>query len=346
VQLETGVEWVAAALAVWAVWRSVPRAPALDHERLLHVALSTRLRGEVEAAGGDLRVWEGQVLGAVLYHPAFRDPGPRLRDPATAPVPVPAREGERALLEQLGRLPDPSARLRAAWVEDPRVLEALLDDPARLGPAHDPATVLGPAVGWDAVAEWGPAVGAALGRRLGHVVVLAVGVPWAAALGAAAPGQRVVIWDALPETDPADRGVLRGFEALFGAASDRFVWVVGGAHFEGALRVLHAWPELRDRLLGVVAVAPAVSPALPWVEAHFTHEQMEPELQRAIPYLLLRVVDPEDPLATDWTPLPVPPVPESGRASIAVHELGVVPREGLSDAVLACGIWVLLAFVA
>lgn len=344
-RLETWVELAAGALAVWAVWRSVPRAPALDHERLLHVALATRLRGEVEAAGGDLRAWEGRVLGAVLYHPAFRDPGPRLRDPTTAPVPVPAREGERALLEALARLPDAPARLRAAWVEDPRVLEALLDDPARLGAAHDPAGVLGPAADWEAVAGWGPAIGEALQRRLGHVVVLAVGVPWAAALGAAAPAQRVVIWDTLPETDPADRGVLRGFEALFSAPSDRFVWAVGGANLEGALRILHAWPELRDRLVGLVAVGPAVASALPWVEAHFTHEQMEPELQRVIPYLLLRVVDPDDPLATDWTPLPVPPVPESGRATIAVHELGAVPREGLPDAVLAAGIWVILAFV-
>ena len=100
---QTAAEIAVLALALGAAWLSIRKPTPLDWERLWKSVLATIIRGEVERAGGDQAVWWSRLRG-VPFHPVGRDAGAKLNRADPADVGIPALEGERALVERLGRL--------------------------------------------------------------------------------------------------------------------------------------------------------------------------------------------------------------------------------------------------
>lgn len=342
--VDLAVELAAACLAGWAAWKTLPRAPALDLQRLFKVTLATVLRGEIEARDGDAEEWEA-ALASVPYHPAGREAEARLRDPRAAPVPVPALEGERALLQHLEAEPDPPARFRRMYREEPAALDALMSDPAQLGPDYDPASRFGPEADWDAVAAWSAPLQAGLARRLGHVLLVDLDSELAGALSEALPDGRLA---ALPPGSP--EALLSALDGLLTAPSDRLILATRGRHVPAVLRALHAGPGLRDRTLAVLSLGGALRTAEDeaWLAQHFTHEQMEPELQRTLVYASVIDVDPAQPLARSWAAqrFDEPPTPASGRRTIEAVDLGPLVLSDLPPAALARAVWVLAGTLA
>lgn len=342
---QTLVEVAAAGLALWAAWKSLPRAPKRDWERLFKVALATVLRGEVEAEGGDVAAWQ-ERLQVLPYHPAGRQPELRLERPDPATLPSPALEGERALVERLRGLPDAPSRWHHMFTEDHRGLDALMSDPALLGPDYDPVSRFGPEATWDAIAAWSEAWLAGLRRRLDHVVLVDFGSPLAEALREAGPGLSIVQLDP-PGDDPEP--CLVALAALLEDPARRLVLICPAPHVLALLQLLHANPGLRDRLLALLCPGGLLAPpaAQSWLQAHFNHTEMEPELQRAIPYLSWVEVDPARPLDANWRGqrFPNPPVPDSGRRSIDPIDLGPLVQGALPAPVLARATCVLIGFL-
>ncbi len=329
----------AGGLALWAAYRSIPRAPSRDLERVLKTALATVLRGEVEAEGGSPEEWAEVVAALVPYHPAGRDPEGKLSAPSLDAIPTPALPGERGLVEALIALPDPQSRWRRLLVDSEQTLDALLSDPAILGPDYDPATVIAHDVDWEAVAAWSACVREGLSRRMAHLVLAGIDTDIASELAAQAGlrGLRCSGGDDL----------LAALQEPLVAASDRLVLVAEGEGICAALLALEASAGLRDRVVAVISIGGAIG-ATPELDTRFTHDRMDTELNRATPYLAVQVVDPADPMATDWAGqrFPVPAPTSSGRAPIVPIDLGPIPPDWLSQRQpqLARALWIVLAF--
>jgi hypothetical protein len=333
------VELLAVVLAVIAAWLSVRPAPDLDWERLFKTALVTVIRGEVESVGGDAAAWWGRVRGIVPYQPAAQRPDALLESPDTDEIPVPARDGERALATTMAALESPAERW-AEMFESEVTRQELLLDPAMLGPAYDPSTVLAPDLGWDAVAAWSVALQDALTRRLAEVVVLAA-APWHERLVAAAPHVRVV---PLP-VDGADPAAdASAIAATLTANADRCFILTTAGVVQPVLRALHATPQLRDRVLGLLHLGGELDRE--WLAAHFHHEQLDTELNRRTGYMSLIDVDPDEPLARSWADqrFPVPPVPRTGWTPIEAVDLGPLAIDRVEPELLTRALWVLIVF--
>ena len=345
--VELWVELAAAGLAGWAAWKTIPRPPTLDWERLFKVTLATVLRGEVEREEGDLDAWRAR-LAPVPYHPAGRQPEVRIARPESAPIPTPALDGERALLERLQQHDTPVARFDAMYRADPLAQDALLSDPALLGADYDPERCFGPGATWDAVASWSEPLQQGLQRRLDHVVVACFEPGLASALAAALPTARV---EAGARTDAPDASAAEALDALLPAKSDRLVVLLPGPDVPWLLRLLHAFPGLRDRVHTVWSLGGALFDTdedRTWGAEHFRHEELEPELQRALNYVGFIAVDPTAPLASGWAEqrFVEPPLPATGRRSIDAIDLGPLDLQGLGTASVARAIWVTLGRLA
>lgn len=344
-QPETLVELSALALAAWAAIKSIPRPPALDWERLFKVALATVIRGEVERAGGALPEWEQAVLGRVLYHPAAGDqPERKLIDPLSAPVPVPARPGERALIEALAKLGDVPARFKWMYTEEHGAAEALFLHPEALGAAYDPALALAPGLDWEALAGWTEPVQQALARRLDFVILVDLGGALGAALAEAAPGMRSVTEDPTLEGEALATALL----GRLSAPSDRLVVLAQGSAALTLLQAMRHSPALIDRVAAVVSVAGALSASpedAAWLEQNFTHEGMEPELHRAIPYISLLDAAPDGSSPLPWPAqrFPSPPPVSSGRDAIDAIDLGPLVLSALRPRDVARALGLLLS---
>jgi len=332
------VEIAAVLLAAWAVYRTLPRPPRLDWERLLKVSLSTVLRGALEAEDKDFEDWQAAVSDLVPYHPAGRDPEAKLRQPDPAALPTPALDGERALVEALAALPDPPARWKRLYADPNQIELSLLIDPASLGDDYRAEAFFGADVSWEDVAAWSDAARAGLQRRLSHVIV--AGGPLAVTLAEQA---------GLRSLATLDEGAL---EAGRAQASDRLVLVLEGDAVLPALQRLHDDAQLRDWVLAVIAVGGDIcesEAAAAWVAAHFNHDELDTELNRSTPYAALPVVDPADLGAVDWSGQrwPVPPELPSGRAPIQAVDLGPVPPQWLGSderrVQLSRALWVVIA---
>ncbi len=336
--LELTVELVALVLALVAACLSMRSAPDLDWERLLKVALSTVTRGEVESAGGEQAQWWARIRGVVPYHPAGRQPEAKLESPDPEQVAVPALEGERALVARLEVLQTPAERWQAMYEGD-ATQEALLSDPALLGPAYDPAGVLAPDVGWGEVAAWTDTLQDALARRMTEVVVLVVGTDLASPMAQAVPHARV------KAVVPASGEILAAafLDALPGPA-DRAVIFAGGTDVLSVLQALHHESALRDRVLAVLSLGGVLTGD--WIEKNFTHAGMDTELNRATAYMDIVDVQPDAPLAQPWAAqcFPQPPTPSSGWTPIERVGLGPLPLVLQEPVLLARALWVLLAF--
>ncbi len=331
----TIVEIGAAALALYAGWKSLPRPVHRDGERLLKVTLSTLARGTVEAADGTVDDWRDAVLPAVLFHPAGRSPEAKLLAPSLDEVPTPALEGERALVEELLRTEDPTQRLQRMYVQAEAASEALLTDPALHGEAWDLSEHMAPDMSWDDVATWSEKLQGVLQRRLGHIRAVELGdtgIP----LGDALPGpDSARLTPALPEPPEdavawrpgsAEEALAAELVTLCERADERMVLLAAGPHGAPLLRALVASPELRDLVNAVVFVDPQWTEAdRAWMAAWFTHPALEPEVVRDVPYATLLRCDPDDPESwSAWTQqrLPLPPDPPTGRTVVDVVDFG------------------------
>lgn len=323
------VEGLAVGLAGWAAWLSIPRAPALDWERLFKVSLSVGVWAELEAAATDATSieaqWRNTLQDAVPYHPAGRLWREKLSGPDAFEVPVPALSGERALLEALSRLDTPEARYDrlfgpTAHATDPAVAESL-GDPRTLGDAYDPRRLFGPDADWEAVAAWSPAVQAGLERRLEHIVVLELGLPADRSVGSVLGNVRH--HSAHDPSDAPDGGWM----ALFEAPSDRLVVVLHGSMLRAWLHTLTQSPALVDR--GVLIVAVGGAPAADDKERQELTELLEseallPELQRRTPIAVVDDIHPAHPLVTGMAPIRLDTT-DPARLGVRWVDLGPLP---------------------
>lgn len=328
--VETAVELSALALAIGAAWLSLRKPAELEWERLWKVLLATVIRGEVEANGGDQAQWWSR-LAAVPFHPAGRAAASKLNAPDLDQIPVPALDGERALVERLSALESVEERWNLMFRTDAAVQEELLSDPDELGPAYDPSTVLAPGAGWRQVANWDATVQSAIARRMADTVLVVVGRP-AEPFERAVPHGSVLTMDAVSD------------DALLAAVPEsqqRLVVVVEGPLTADVLRVLHGSPSLRDRVLTVVALAPEFDEE--WMAGHFLHDPFDTELNRQTPYVSITNAHPTDASIADQR-FPVPPELPSGWAPIAPIDLGLLPLTDHDPDLLARALWVLVCF--
>lgn len=311
--VETIVEIAALGLLGWGVYKTMPRVPERDWERLFKLLLATLIRGEVEE----------RLLSA--------DAGRKATANARA-------EWESQLVSQV---PYPA---------EARPLDVLMSDPA-MEVGEDPTAVLGPEATWDAIAGWQPAVGEGIARRLGHVVFVGLGLSAGDAMAAAVEADIVDLTElsgrvgrppALMDRSEAGLALAEAILEQLPERSQRLVILAAGEHAFAILVALRSSEALRDRALAVVTLGGVLASEErdAWLAAQFTHERMDPELARTIAYV--HVIDADtDPAAQR---LVEPPLPPSGRRSIEIVDLGPLPLGGADPARLARALWVLLAF--
>ena len=328
------IEAAAGALTLWAAWKTLPRPPALDAERLFKQVLATVLRGEVEAAGGELADWVNALEG-VPYHPLARDTEQRLNDPGGASIPTPPREGERALLDRLSACDSPESRWRLLFRDDPRGQASLLEDPAMLGSAYDPATWFGPEATWDAVADWAAPLQQGLRRRLAHVVFVDATALFGEHGEAALPGLR---------TAPLGASLEASAKPLLDSPADRIVVIARGEHMPAVLDELVGQPTLVDRVVGVVSLGGAVAQDPKAWRSQFQHAALEPEIQRTVLFVSLVDIDVDAPMARPWAvqSFVEPPLPDTGRRSIECVDLGPLDVTRVAPHALVRSLLVLL----
>lgn len=220
--------------------------------------------------------------------------------------------------------------------EGPVPAEGWDGDPADLGEPFDPARRVGPACTWEAVAAWTPAAQAAVARRLDDVRVVWLEPP---AL-------------ALPGVDPSvlvdPEGVMPALERLCAAPDVRLVFFARNA--PGAvLRLLHAWPGVRDRTALVWFFGADLDAEREWLVENFAHLAFDVELARRLPFLTLRLERAGRAEGADAGEggMQVLRAPDpADREVIQVVDLGVAPRDVASDPTLEQAIVVTLAAVA
>ena len=212
-----------------------------------------------------------------------------------------------------------TAVLRAIWGVPPPV-SGVADLPGEVPPELAPARRLGPGLDWSDVAAWTPAVEAAIRRRLANVTLV-----WFETPAFDVPGVETRV---LPGTE----GVDEALESLLARADARVI-VVAKEAASSVLALLADAPMLRDRLRAALFVG--ATPDAAWLAAHFDHAHFDVEVDRAVPYLSLRLPGTEA--------LPDPPEPPTARRSIASIDLGEVDPAALPDPRLARAIAALLA---
>jgi hypothetical protein len=336
---------VAASVAAAAAWLHHPRAPALEAERWFKLWVATRLRGVIETRAGSSDAWVIAVLRFVPYHPLGRQPAAKVHRPDAWRPADGWLEGEQALVQRLAAEPTEAARWSLLYDRDERGVEARLADPATLGPAYDPVSILGGGQSWDAVAAGG--LLPALARRLGAAWVLVDGRGAGPdLLGAVARGVPGSV--RIPSEDDLEGWVNSLHAALqqqVEAPADRVVIVAADTGIQAVLRVLVRDPGLRDRVLAVVSIG-GVLGGLPdddgplgeralsdWMGRWFGHDTLDTDALVPTPYLALQWWDIDaDPSGALGVPIraarwPAPRAPAGVPESILPIELGLLPTD-------------------
>ncbi|MCA9491397.1 MAG: hypothetical protein KC621_15805 [Myxococcales bacterium] len=332
---------MAGVLAAGIAWLQVPRAPVLDGERWLKVMLCTLVRGEVERAGGDADRFE--ALDGKFYVPTDigRLPERKIANPAASIAGV-AADGEQALVERLAALPDPRARIRFLYEEDPVGLEAKASDPFDLGPAYDPALHLGDPASWDSLAAWhdgDDAFGVAVRRGIEARWVLLEGRPEHASgwLGAMATVLGEVA-TTLPWQDREPEALAVQLRELAPRPEDRLVLIAEEASLPALLMALVAHATLRDQVLAVLSIGGviggrtdtadgplSVAVREDWMAANFDQAALDTEVVRLTPYLSVQRLDPEAwPPGLPGLPIQAQRFPQPGQGDAVVETIEAV----------------------
>jgi hypothetical protein len=346
---------VAAGIA-WVQW---PRPPELDGERWFKLVLATLLRGRSDAAGQNAEAWAKTVLELVPYHPAGRFPERKISNPTAAVLPGAAQPGETPLVEALARRAEPAARWAWMYDEDDVGIAARLDDPADLGPAYDPATVLGADLGWDALAAW--AAGddrfrEGLGRQLGATKwVLVEGrsrrLPRQSSV---LPAIAAVVPDAVvvPFGAGGEESLERTLREVAPEVSDRLVLVGEEAGVTRMLRVIHDAADIRDQVVAVVSIGGVIggrdddvgpyarAACQDWLAGSFVQRELETDVVRLTPYLAVQWLD-----RGAWPPgvyglpleaqrFPEPDAEGATATTVEVVDLGPLPADRNLDPAL------------
>ena len=116
-------------------------------------------------------------------------------------------------------------------------------------------------------------------------------------------------------------------EKLFCARGARLA-LFGAAFYNQSLGGAKAFDGLRDRVLAVVLIDPELADRQDWLTKHFNHQDFDTELARPTGWFQLRFLETHpsvQQVADRALGLPIPPKPESGRVSIELVELGLLP---------------------
>jgi len=294
-------------VAVLAMWFHVPRVPELDAERWFKSILATMLRGRCEQEQASGEDWAARVVREVPYHPAGRFPERKVTSPETWVPAGPYVEGEQALIERLGTLPDQAARWRWMYLEDEVGMSARLVDPVELGASYSFDAMLGGVDGWAALSQVGASDASSLNKlveRVGAVWVLVEGrgeMEAPTVLGHLAhhigAKVRVVAHDDQQSGLPA--------ALLDELQLEPAVMFVG--EDVGSLRILKSLaerPALRDRVEAVLAVSSPLcgleghehfetSSTTDWMGAWFGHDTLDTDRVWPTPYLSMQWIDVE-----------------------------------------------------
>jgi hypothetical protein len=213
---------------------------------------------------------------------------------------------------------------------------------ASLGSDGEIAPVTGMGLSWPDVAQWSEGLQAALHRRLHGVVAADLGSGRAATLASQVPGLRsgsVDVHALVADDGGLDLARAQRLMDLLVAPSDRLILVLGPGEVAPALQSLHAAPGLRDRLVALVSWGGGAG-EVSWLGAHFDHDQLDTELNRATPYICLGA----PPSAADAPRFPEPPLPKHGRRTVDAIDLSSVDLSTDDPVLTARALWVVLAF--
>lgn len=307
----------AGALGAATLWWARPRPVALDWERFFKLSLVTLLRGQVERTQGGPEDWAALGRSKVWYAAAGRHPFQKLLAPDSSRLEVPALDGELALTQALESLETPEARLERLYA--PELDAALYEEPESAGPQWLLPQYLGQGADWNSLASWAESVPGALQRKGGQVWIQldALDLPLSELLPRT---------HRLTPSTPEDTA--KAIDALGPEAADRFVLLATGTQAAILLRTLHAFDGLRDRVLAVVLIDPALETEQAWLAAHFNHQDFDTELARPTGWFQLRFVSrtpTAEALQAASKGLPSPPDQESGRIAIEDVALGLLP---------------------
>ena len=307
----------AGALAAATLWWARPQPVALHWERFFKLALLTQIRGRVQAESGQAEDWAREGREKVWFSAAAREPFEKLLRPSPDKLTVPALPSELGLTQALQELSSPTERLVRLFAGEQDA--ELYEEPESAGEAWRLPQYLGQGADWDSLASWAEAIPQAIQRK-GQQVWIQLG-----ALDLPLP-------DLLPRTarvtptTPEDTA--KAIDALGPDGADRFVLLASGKDAVVLLETLHSFDGLRDRVLAVVVVDPELADHQDWLAANFNHVGFDTELARPTGWFQLRFLEPRadsEQIQERAQGLPIPPVPESGRLSIELVELGLLP---------------------
>ncbi|MFT5586313.1 MAG: hypothetical protein ACI9VR_003910 [Cognaticolwellia sp.] len=307
----------AGVLAAATLWWARPSPVALDWERFFKLTLLTQLRGQVESGQGTANEWAEKGREKVWFSNLARMPFVKLLKPSPRTLKVPALPGELALTQALIDQPNAQARLTLMYGVGQDA--ELYEEPESAGEAWRLPQYLGRGADWDSLASLGDPIVEAI-RRKGQQVWIQLG------------GLDLPLQELLPRTSSLStstpQDTANAIDALGPNAEDRFVLLAAGADASLLLDTLKAFDGLRDRVLAVVLIDPELSERQEWLNAHFNHQDFDTELARPTGWFQLRFLErnaTERQVAHRALALPVPSEAESGRVSIELVELGLLP---------------------
>ncbi len=313
----------AGVLTAATLWWARPRPVALNWERFFKLTLLTQLRGRVEAAGGQAEDWAKEGRGKVWFSAAAREPFEKLLRPAPAALPVPALPGELTLTEALSALPGPTERLPRLFGEEQDA--ELYEEPEAAGEAWRLPQYLGQGADWDSLASWAETIPQAILRKGQQVWIQ---------LGACDLPLSELLPRTAQVTPSTPEDTAKAIDALGPDGADRFVILARGEDATLLLETLHRFDGLRDRVLALIVIDPELAERQDWLTANFNHVGFDTELARPTGWFQLRFLDPQADVADierRSLALPMPPSPESGRLSIELVELGLLPGSMYDD---------------
>jgi len=287
--IDLWLEITIALLALWAVWKSLPKEPNLEWKYFHSIFMATKLRGELERKGGSKEEWKKQIKELVPYH----------SDGISADLIFSTTDSKL-------KNRDAIERWRLLYQDENIIEDSIMCDPDQLSGDLQPSAI----ITWKNVLE-GTQVEEFLQRKMSHVIVvgqndISSGIATLLA---------VEYFDRELDIDELSKVIQR--------KDQRLLFVGEGREALKMLSFAKEYPALRDRLMGVILVDSEFD--TDWITENFTHEKMDAEANLAIPYLLWSHVSLDQ--LIPWGSIAEPVVPQTGWRSIEVIDLGAFPMQ-------------------